>query len=181
VITSAHGVKGEVRVSSLTDFPERYKPGAVLWLDGRAVRVERSRWQRRDVIVKFEGVATRDAAEALRRKELQVAAAAPLDEGVFYQHDIIGLRAVTPAGEVLGRIADVLSTGSADVYVVRGDRGELLLPAVEDVVREIDVANGRIEVELLQGLEFTRAPVRRPRRPSGEEKRLAGESRGQTA
>ena len=56
-----------------------------------------------------------------------------------------------------------------------------MLPAVEDVVREIDVANGRIEVELLQGLEFTRAPVRRPRRPSGEEKRLAGESREQTA
>jgi 16S rRNA processing protein RimM len=177
LITSAHGVRGEVRVSPLTDFPERFEAGARLWLQGRPVGVERSRWQRRDIIVKLAGVETRDEAEALHGKELQVIAAAPLEAGVFYQHDVIGLRAVTVAGEVLGTVVDVLTTGSADVYVVRGERGELLLPAVEDVVREIDLGSRRLTVELLEGLEFTRAPSRRARRPSGEERRLAGEAK----
>jgi 16S rRNA processing protein RimM len=174
-ISSVHGVHGELKVQALTDFPQRFEAGARLWLDGVSVRVERSRWQGRNVVLKLEGVDTRTEGEALRGKELQVASAQALDEGTFYQHDIIGLRVETPAGERLGRVADVLSTGSADVYVVRGERGELLLPAVEDVVREIDVAGGRMLVELLEGLEFTKRPGPKPRRPTGEERRLSGE------
>jgi 16S rRNA processing protein RimM len=175
-ITSIHGVKGELRVMPLTDFPERFDAGAEVWLDGEPLRVRRRRWHGKEMIVSLEGVDTRDDAEALRGKDLLAPSPKQLEAGVFYQHDIIGLRAVTPAGEVLGRISEVIATGSNDVYVVVGDRGELLLPALEDVVREIDVANGRIVVELLEGLEFTRAPSPRTRRPSGEERRLAGEA-----
>ena len=101
--------------------------------------------------------------------------ATELGEGVFYQHDIVGLQAVTTTGEALGRVTEVIATGSNDVYVITGDRGELLLPALEDVVHEIDLASGRIVVEGLEGLEFTRAAAPRPRRPTGEERRLAGE------
>jgi 16S rRNA processing protein RimM len=174
-ITSLHGIKGELRVMPLTDFPERFDAGAEVWLDGRPLRVHRRRWQGKEMIVSLEGIDTRDQAEAVRGKELMAPSPTQLDEGVFYQHDIIGLQAVTPAGETLGRISEVISTGSNDVYVVVGDRGELLLPALDDVVREVDVANGRIVVELLEGLEFTRAASPRPRRPTGEERRLAGE------
>ena len=174
-ITSIHGIKGELRVMPLTDFPERFAAGAEVWLDGAPVRVRRGRQHGREMIVALEGIETRDAAEALRGKELLAPSPLELDEGVFYQHDIIGLRAETPEGEALGLVAEVISTGANDVYVVRGERGELLLPAIEDVVREIDVANGRVIVELMPGLEFTRAPAPRKQRPTGEERRLAGE------
>jgi 16S rRNA processing protein RimM len=159
----------------LTDFPERFDEGAQVWLDGAPFTVRRRRWHGREMILALEGIEDRDTAEAQRGKELQVPSPKKLDQDVFYQHDIVGLRAVTTEGEILGRIADVLSTGSNDVYVVQGDRGELLLPALEDVVREIDVESGRMVVQLLEGLEFTRAQTPRPRRPSGEERRLAGE------
>jgi len=174
-ISSIHGIKGELRVMPLTDFPERFDAGVQVWLDGVPLRVRRRRWQGKEMIVALEGIETRDAAEALRGKELMAPSPKPLEEGVFYQHDIVGLRAVTHEGEVLGRVAEVLSTGSNDVYVVVGDRGELLLPALEGVVHEIDVTNGRIVVEVIEGLEFTRAASPRARKPTGEERRLAGE------
>jgi 16S rRNA processing protein RimM len=174
-ITSIHGIKGELRVMPLTDFPERFDAGQQVWLDGAPYTVRRRRWQGREMILALEGIEDRDTADAQRGKELLVPSPKKLDDDVFYQHDIIGLRAVTPEGEILGRIADVLSTGSNDVYVVQGDRGELLLPALEDVVREIDIAAGRMVVEVIEGLEFTRSAAPRPRRPSGEERRLAGE------
>jgi 16S rRNA processing protein RimM len=174
-ITSIHGIKGEVRVMPLTDFPERFNPGAQVWLDGKPLRIRRSRGQAKELILALEGIEDRSAAEALRGKELMAPSPKALDEGVFYQHDIIGLRAVTPQGEVLGRVSDVISTGSNDVYVVTGGRGELLLPALEGVVHEIDLEGRRIVVEVIEGLEFTRAQSPKPHRPTGEERRLAGE------
>ena len=179
-ISSIHGIKGELRVMPLTDFPERFDQGVQVWLDGVPLRVRRRRWQGKEMILSLEGIDTRDAADALRGKELMAPSPKPLEEGVFYQHDIVGLRAVTREGEVLGRISDVLSTGSNDVYVVVGDRGELLLPALEGVVHEIDVTNGRMVVEVIEGLEFTRAASPRVRKPTGEERRLAGEPKDET-
>ena len=128
-ISSVHGIKGELRVMPLTDFPERFDQGVQVWLDGTPLRVRRRRWQGKEMILALEGIETREAADAVRGKQLMAPTPTQLAEGVFYQHDIVGLRAVTREGEVLGRISDVLSTGSNDVYVVVGDRGELLLPA----------------------------------------------------
>lgn len=159
-IISPHGLRGEVNVEALTDFPERFKPGSRLWLDGSPRRVEQSRRQDRLVCLKLDGVDTRSDAEKLRGKELMLPSAEDLREpGRYYLHDIVGLRVEDEAGAVLGRVADVLSTGANDVYVVQGDRGELLLPAVDDVIKAVDLANGRITVELLPGLEFRLAKV----------------------
>jgi 16S rRNA processing protein RimM len=167
-IVAAHGLRGDVKVQPFTDFPERFDRGARLWLDGAPRRVEQSRWQGGSVFLRFEGVSSRTQAEELRGKELMLPEAEPIaEEGRYYLHDIVGLRVEDPAGETLGRVADVLSTGSNDVYVVRGERGELLLPAVDDVVKTIDVPGGRIVAELLEGLEFRQtAPRLRSRRPS---------------
>lgn len=168
IIIAPHGVRGEVRVQPLTDFPERFRRGSVLWLEGAPRRVEAGRWRGQDVYLKLEGVNSRTEAEALRGKELWAAAPKPIQEaGRYYCHDIIGLRAEDEAGAPLGRVAEVLETGANDVYVVRGELGELLLPAVEDVVREVDIAGGRLVVRLLPGLEFVgrkAAPRRRVRR-----------------
>lgn len=155
-IVTAHGVRGEVKVEPLSDFPERFSRGSRLWLDGVERVVQSGRWQRSQVIVKLAGIESRNDAETLRGKDLTVPniAELPPGEGVYYLHDIVGLRAVTRDGESLGEVYDVLSTGSNDVYVVRGERGELLLPALDDVVIEVDVPGGRIVLDVPEGIEF---------------------------
>jgi 16S rRNA processing protein RimM len=173
-VLTAQGVQGEIKVEPLTDFPERFKPGARVWLRGEPVRVRASRWRGRYVYLRLEGIDDRGAAEGLRDVELMAPQAMALpDADVFYQHDIVGLKVETEAGEALGRVESIFSTGANDVYVVRGEQGELLLPAIEDVVKRIDLVAGRLIVELLPGLEFRqagpakRAPVRqRRKRPS---------------
>jgi 16S rRNA processing protein RimM len=168
-IVAPHGIRGEVKVEPLSDFPQRFEAGSVLWLRDSPCTVERGRWQGRTVILKLEGVETRNEAEALRGKELTVPEAIELnDDGVYYLHDIVGLQVEDQGGAALGSLAEVLSTGATDVYVVRGDRGELLLPALDDVILDIDLTNRRIVVEVPEGIEYqgTAAKARpRNRRP----------------
>jgi 16S rRNA processing protein RimM len=147
-------VRGDVKVQPLTDFPERFQPGAALWVGGERREVRRSRWNRGLVYICLAGVEGRDAAEELRGALLEVPEAdlMPLPEGQYYQFQVIGLEVQTPQGAVLGRVAEILSTPSNDVYVVRGGPRELLLPAIEDVVKEVDLEAGRLVVEPLQEL-----------------------------
>jgi 16S rRNA processing protein RimM len=182
-IVTPHGVRGELKVESLTDFPERFRRGSRLWLDGVEFSVELGRVLGRHVILKLEGIDDRNAAEAIRGRELTVPDVAELtEEGVYYQHDIVGLRVEDEAGSELGRVVDVLLTGSNDVYVVQGERGELLLPALDDVVKQIDIATGRIVVDLPGGLEFqAKAPPRQkapPRARRRKPKPASGEAAG---
>lgn len=176
-ILGAHGVRGEVKVQPLSDIPARFNTGARLWVNGTACRIERSRWQGRGLILKLEGVDDRNTAEALRGADLLVPEPAPLpDEGIYYLHDILGMTAVDRSGEILGRVADVLSTGSNDVYVIEGERGQLLVPALDDIVVEVDVKARRLVLELVEGLEFQGA-----RRTGGTAPRkAAGKAPGAT-
>jgi 16S rRNA processing protein RimM len=158
-IVGAHGIRGEVRCALLTDFPERFKRGLHVFLgDERNAReVERARLERNRVLLKLNGVDSRTDAEALRGATIFVAEAdaVRLPRGSYFWHQIIGLRVRTTDGRALGSVAEIIETGSNDVYVVRGkppDHGELLLPAIKDVVRKIDLARGEITVELLEGL-----------------------------
>lgn len=156
-ILAPHGIRGELKVQPLTDFPERFETGSRLWLNGQQWVVQRGRWAGRSVILKLRGLETRDEAEALRGAELTVPEVTELeDEGVYYLHDIVGLSVFDADGQQIGRLDDVFSTGSTDVYVVRGDRGELLLPALDDVVTEVDVADGRIVVAIPEGIEWAK-------------------------
>jgi 16S rRNA processing protein RimM len=158
-ILSAHGIRGAVKVLPLSDFPARFKTGVRLWLKGVPVRIRDSRWQGKNLTLQLEGIDDRNAAEAIAGEELLVPEAAPLDEeGVYYQHDILGLTALDLQGDLLGEVVDIFSTGSNDVYVIRGERGELLLPALDDVVRDIDLASKTMTVELMEGLEFQGGP-----------------------
>lgn len=162
VILAPHGIRGEVKVQPLTDFPERFEAGSRLWLNGEERVVQRGRWAGRSVILQLRGIETRNEAEALRGAELTVPEAADLaDEGVYYLHDIIGLRVVDEAGIDLGKLEEVFNSGSVDVYVVRGEAGELLLPALDDVVIDVDIAAGQIRVDVPEGLEFQRREKRR--------------------
>jgi 16S rRNA processing protein RimM len=121
---------------------------------GREYRVERIRLHSNVALIKLAGCDDRNTAETLRDMlvSIPVENAVPLDDGEFYHHQIVGLRVETIEGEGLGKVAEVLETGADDVYVVKGPLGEILLPAISEVVRDIDLDEGKMSVRLLPGL-----------------------------
>ena len=151
-----HGLRGEVRVIPLTDFPERFESLSEVFIGERVFHVERVHCHRQFVLLTLAECTSREAAAKLTGELLRVARedAAPLAEGEFYTFDIIGLAVLDMAGERLGEVTNVLKTGSNDVYVVKKpDGSELLVPALKNVVREIDIAGGFLRVDLQEELE----------------------------
>lgn len=158
-VARAHGLTGEVVVDSWSDAPERYAPGSVLAASlsaggARRLRVAASRPFGERLLVRFEGIESRTDAEALRGAELTIPRreAKPLPEGRHYRFELVGLRAKTAAGEPIGEVTDVFTTGAHDVIVVRGTKGEILIPLVPDVIVSVDVAGGSITVNPPAGL-----------------------------
>jgi 16S rRNA processing protein RimM len=107
-----------------------------------------------EYLLRLAGIGDRNAAESLRGLTIYLRAEEqePLPEGVFYIHQIEGLRVVTEDGKELGKVSEILKTGANDVYVVVSDRGEVLLPAIPPVIREVRVEEGTMVVRLLDGL-----------------------------
>ena len=151
-ITTPHGVRGEVKLQPLTDFPHRFaETESLLLADGTRMVLESARLQRDTVLAKFKGMDTPEAWIPYRRQELFITedALIPLPDGQYYIHQIIGLEVVDESGAVQGTVGDVLQTGSTDVYVVKTSDGkEILLPAIDTVVKRIDVPAGRMVVVL---------------------------------
>ncbi len=158
-IARAHGLTGEVVVDSFSEVPERFAPGSVLTAvapSGKRfpVTVTASRPFGARLLVRFEGVVTRTDAEALHSVDLKIdrSQVAPRPEGRLYRFELVGLEVKTRSGESLGSVADLFATGSNDVYVVRGPRGEILLPGLPGVILEIDLERGVMTVEPPPGL-----------------------------
>ena len=150
VIKTPHGVRGEVRVDPRSDVPDRFRVGAVLDCDDLGpLTIRTLRGTPKEPIVGFDGYASRPDAEPLRGKFLRVAVdeARRATKGSYLWADLVGLRAETPAGEPIGSVSDILRAGETDVLVVSRERGgELLVPVIASVVREVDVEGGRIIV-----------------------------------
>jgi 16S rRNA processing protein RimM len=156
-----HGVRGELRVEVLTGFPEQVGRHKFLYLarpdapeETARQPVEYARLHGQVLLLKLTGCETRDAADELRGLLVQIPReeAVPLAAGELYQYQVVGLRVETEHGTWLGQVIEVLETGANDVYVVIGPFGEVLLPAVEEVVRQMDLQQGRMVVHLLPGL-----------------------------
>jgi 16S rRNA processing protein RimM len=156
-VAAAHGVKGEVRCELLTDFPERFRRTAQVYggSERQLIAVERARLVKDGVLLKLAGIESRTDAERLRGMLLYVpeAEAVSLPSDTYFWHQIVGMRVRTTDGRDLGTVAEILPTGANDVYVVHRDGRELLLPAIRDVVQQVDLANGVMIVELIEGLE----------------------------
>jgi 16S rRNA processing protein RimM len=148
------GMKGEMKVHVVTDFPDRISPGRPVYLDNHPLEIETCRAHRQHLVVKLVGIDTRTDAEKLRGSELTIPGTdlRPLPDGEYYAFQLIGLDVVTTGGRPVGRIVDLMTTGSNDVYVVRGEQGETLVPATEDVVKSIDVEKQRMVIEAIEGL-----------------------------
>ncbi len=150
-IVAPQGLRGDVRMLIWTHFPERIPSLRRVYLDEEAEpRRLRSASVRGNVaILSIEGVDTREEAEALRGAVVAIPReeAAPLGEDEYYHFQLIGLQVFDEAGHRLGEVVDILETGANDVYVVRTDEGrELLLPAIKQVVLDIDLERGRMTV-----------------------------------
>ncbi len=159
-ICRPHGVRGYVFVESLTDNPARFEALSDVHVEiggeRKFLRLEDRKATPKGWLVKFEGVEERTQAQSLKGGYLQVETEnlPELDEGRYYLFELIGMSVYTISGEFLGKIIDVQQYPANDVYVVQGDRGKLLLPAIADVVKSVDRDDKRMEVELLDGLEF---------------------------
>ncbi len=171
------GLRGDVKVESLTDFPERFAPGSTLWVAGEQRTVEGSRWRGDTVYLKLSGVNSPEEAEQVRGALLEVPESErrPLPKGEFYEDELLGLTVRTSDGETLGKVAELLNPGPNSVLVVRGERGEILIPFIEDVIRGVDPAKGTIEIDLVEGLMAEPRPARaRFRRHRTRRQRRAG-------
>jgi 16S rRNA processing protein RimM len=150
----AHGLRGEVTVRPRTDSVEdRFAVGAAVAAGGRTLTVATQSWQQGRLVVRFAGVADRTAAEALRGLDLWAEGADdPTDADEFHDTALIGLAAVDPSGRPLGEVVAVQHHPAQDLLVVRTAAGERLVPFVETLVPEVDVAAGRVVIDPIPGL-----------------------------
>ncbi len=157
-IAGAHGIRGEVKVNVLTDYPERFRAGAKLYVgterEARSVEIQTARPHKQYYLVKFSQVPDRNAAELLAGQLVLILTeqAMPLAEHENYAHDLLGLQVETQEGQALGLLTDILATGANDVYVVTGGESELLVPALREVVLSVDLEARRMVVRLPEGL-----------------------------
>lgn len=155
-IGAPHGIKGEVRVIPLTDFPERFdRLKRVILDETNEVIVEQVKYNKQFILLKLKNVESRDDAERLKGKLLQVTRddVPPLAEGEYYSFDIIGMDVYNESEQKLGKITEILKTGSNDVYVVSDGNGQILVPALKKVVAKIDLASGCMYVILQEEME----------------------------
>lgn len=153
----AHGVRGEMLMEVLTDFPERLKPGTDLYLHQQAepLRLLKTRPHSHGLLVTIEGITTPEAVAQFRNQLVYVPTQdrPPLEEGEFYHHQLIGLDVVTTDGEPLGSAESIIETGASDVLVVRqAAREDIMVPIVDEFIQHIDLAGRTITVRLIPGM-----------------------------
>jgi 16S rRNA processing protein RimM len=147
----AHGVKGEITMDVLTDFPERLHKGKEVFAGERhqPVRINGMRWKDTLLLLSFEGYEDCDQVNELRNQILYVRSEnlPPLPDGHYYFHQLRGLKVLDEAGKLLGILDEILETGANDVYVVRSTEGkEILLPAIEAVILNVYLEKGEMVV-----------------------------------
>lgn len=160
-IVNTHSLKGEVKVISSTDFEEeRFKKGSKLLITRgnqliREVVVESYRNHKNFLLVKFEEIDSVEEAEKLKNLQIKIDSTevGELEENEFYFHEIIGCQVFDENDKNLGEIIDILTPGANDVWVIKGENGkEILIPYIEDVVKQIDITNKKVNIEVMEGL-----------------------------
>lgn len=152
-----HGVRGEMVVELHTDFPERLRPPKVVYLGEKHTRmvVTSHRLHNEGVLLGFEGITTPEQAGRYRNQYLYVTAsdAEELPEGEYYFHELLNLKVIDDTGKILGVLTEIVETGANDVYVVTDALGaEILLPAIPEVIQEVDLDAKLMKIHLLPGL-----------------------------
>jgi 16S rRNA processing protein RimM len=153
-VIAAWGTEGKVKVAVATDFPQRFASSATVYINRLPVRIDSVEWRKGKAIIKFDTIDSIERAQQLQGQHVEIhrSQVYPLPEGQYYHFQLIGLEVWTTQGELVGRITEVLTGKSNDSYVVRGAKGEVLIPAIDDVIKSIDLDRGRITIEAIEGL-----------------------------
>jgi len=148
------GTEGKLKVKVITDFPQRFAPSATVYVNRQPMTIDSTEWHKGKAIIKLNTIDSIGAAQRLRGQPIEIhhSQVYPLPEGQYYHFQLIGLEVWTTQGKLLGNITEILTAESNDNYVVRGNDGEILIPAIEDVVKSIDLNKGRIIIEAIPGL-----------------------------
>lgn len=152
-----HGIRGDLLFSVITDFPERLKPGTALYVGEEKFELFISRLKSHNIglIFGFKGIENPEAARRYVNKLVYVKSAKlpELPAGEYYHHQIIGMLVIDEALGELGRISEILITGANDVYVVQSaNDNEILIPALKNVIKKVDLGNETMMVQLPEGL-----------------------------
>jgi len=153
----AHGIRGDLLLAVMTDFPERLKPGTSVYVGDKKqpLKITRRRPHNDGIILGFEGISSAEATAKHRGQTVYVKAEdrPTLPEGEYYHHQIIGLNVIDESGTDLGVVTEIIETGANDVYVIAGADGrEILLPALKEVLLDVNLDTKTMRVHLLPGL-----------------------------
>ncbi len=158
-IVNTFGIKGMVKVKPFTDDINRFDRLKKVYISNKngkkEYQIQEIKYHKNMVLMKLEGVDTPEQADLLRQSYLLVDRAdeEPLEEGVYYIVDLLGLEVYTDDNKLLGKVDDIFNTGSNDIYVVKDEMGkQILLPGIPDVLKNVDLEKGRITVHLIPGL-----------------------------
>lgn len=159
VISSTHGIRGEVKVFPTTNDAARFKQLKKVFLDTgreqRLLEIESVKFFKQFAILKFKGINTINDIEKYKGRSLLVDRedAVELEEDEYYIADMIGMEVYTEDGVSFGTLRDVMETGANDVYIIDSkEHGEVLVPAIKACIRKVDIAAGRMEIHLMEGL-----------------------------
>jgi 16S rRNA processing protein RimM len=158
-IVGAHGLRGALKVYSYAEYPSVFNPGGLIYLEsGRGRKkthtITWAKPHRKGVLLTFKGIDSRTDAEPLIGAELLInkKSLPKLEKGTYYWFDIVGLSVYTADNAYIGRVTSIMPTGSNDVYVVQDEDKEILVPALESVITDIDFMGKRMTVDLPEGL-----------------------------
>ena len=158
-IVNTFGIKGMVKVNPFTDDIKRFDKLKTIYIENKKGRkeyeIEEVKYHKGMVLIKLKGVETPEEADLLRQSYLLVdrEKEEPLEEGIYYIVDLLGLEVYTDDGKLLGKVQDIFNTGSNDIYVVKDELGkQVLLPGIPDVIKEVNLEDKRIIVHLIKGL-----------------------------
>jgi len=158
-ILRPHGIRGEVKVVPSTDWPDRYNELSSLCLalpDGEKkwIKIEQVRVQQNSVILKLSGFENRSQADTLRSVEICVREKElpSLPEGHYYIHDLVGMNVRTVLGKIIGSVIDVIQMPAQDIYIVDADGKEVMIPAVKEFIKRIDIQKREIWIDPIEGL-----------------------------
>ncbi len=153
-IIAKWGVKGEVKINVITDFPKRFKKGGTFLIDGTRYTIEWAKTLNNAMVLKIEGIDTPEDAEKYKGKKLFITEAElhKLPKGKYYRHQIIGLKVVSQNGEPVGEVTEIIETPANKVYVVSSGDREALVPDKGDFVKNIDIDAKTMTIEVVPGM-----------------------------
>lgn len=154
-VVNTHGIRGELKIQPWCDDPELFYDLEYFYIDNRRYEIQKARLHKNCIIALVEGVTSINEAELLKNHVVTIEreALGALPEGTYYIADLEDLEVRLEDGQILGRIDEVIKTGSNDVYVLKETGGKpILIPVIDEVVKEVNIDDGYVVVELLKGL-----------------------------